>query len=87
MGRFVFIEKVKEAKELISELSGVLFCDECGDKNPKHGFFPLFHSPSVSGVTCNRCYLSDDQYRERFKEEKAEEFLDWQVRYAQELEG
>ncbi len=70
MGRFVDIGKVKEARELISEVTGRLFCDECGDTNPKHGFYPLGHGPSISGLTCNRCRLSDEEYREKFKEKK-----------------
>ena len=69
-GRFIDLQRVKEAKELIDNLFGVMFCDRCGDTQPKHGFFPLFHSPSVSGVTCNRCWHSDRDYKRIFGEQK-----------------
>lgn len=64
------INKVQKAKDILFEMTGVMFCDVCGETNPKHGFFPLFHSPSVSGVTCNRCYWNDEKYKEYFGEDK-----------------
>lgn len=53
------------------QLERGMFCDRCGETNPPNHFYPLFHYPSVSGVTCNECYLTDEQYVETFHETKA----------------
>lgn len=55
-----------------------MFCDICGETNPPNGFFALGHShtfggeASLSGITCNECYLSDEEYLETFGETKEE---------------
>lgn len=49
-----------------------IFCDRCGETNPPNHFYPLYHYPSVSGVTCNECYLTDAEYVKSFHETKEE---------------
>ncbi len=70
MSRFIDVNKVREEKDSISKISEIMFCDICGDTKPKHGFYPLYHYPSVSGITCNRCRLSDEEYISFFGENK-----------------
>ena len=62
----VNLAKVKKAKETLDKLDGVFFCDECGETAPSHGFYPLYHSPSLSGVTCNPCRRSDKDFLATF---------------------
>ena len=51
-------------------------CRDCGDTKPKHGFYPLWGMavgmdiPQTSGLICNRCALTDDEYQKRFNEPK-----------------
>ncbi len=65
----VDIKKVRECKDFLSALPA-MFCDRCGETEPKHGFYPLWHYPSVSGLTCNKCYLTDEEYLKWFGEPK-----------------
>jgi len=80
--RFVNIEEVKSwmkvQRTMQHNISTVnsMHCKECGDTTPKHGFYPMIIStvgPDVyetSGIICNRCRLTDEEYFETFAEPK-----------------
>lgn len=80
--RFVNIPEVQtwmKVREVMNHnISTVpnMHCKECGDTNPKHGFYPTLSSFVANGVyetsmfTCNRCALSDKEYEELFGEPK-----------------
>ena len=78
--RFVNVKRIKEIKQLIRSLEDELnnfpewHCKICGDTKPRHNYASIFSggypSDVISAVTCNRCYLSDEQYSNIFKEPK-----------------
>lgn len=80
--RFVNIKEVKtwmQVKETMEHnISTVnpMHCRDCGDTKPKHGFYPLLGMAigegiyQTSGLICNRCALTDEEYLERFGEPK-----------------
>ena len=80
--RFINIKEVqtwmKVREKMDKNISTVnpMHCKECGDTNPKNGFYPLLSSCVVGGVngtsllTCNRCRLDDDEYKKIFSEPK-----------------
>ena len=53
----VDLEKIKYAREI--EAKNLMFCRECGETNPKNGFYPLMGGWSgpdcLSFFICNDC--------------------------------
>ena len=73
--RFVDIKALQAAQKLIREANPT-HCRNCGDTQPKHGFYPLMGMAvgegiyQTSALLCNRCALDDKQYEETFGEPK-----------------
>lgn len=67
---------VKETMEHNISTINPMHCQVCGDTQPKHGFYPLWGMAvgegihQTSGLLCNRCALTDEEYMERFNEPK-----------------
>lgn len=67
-----------EYNRLITEYGGKygMFCDDCGETDPKHGFYPLqamgFNADGTSmghtGLHCNKCRRDPKEYEEMFGE-------------------
>lgn len=62
------------------ELNLFRHCKNCGDCNPKFGYFPIPQvditigfgaNDSFSVMLCYKCQLSDQEYLERFGERKS----------------
>ena len=80
--RFVNIKKLQsllaEKERIENEINSVNahHCRECGDTKPQHGFYPLLGMATgegihqSSGLICNRCALTDEEYLEIFNEPK-----------------
>jgi len=80
--RFVSIKHLlslmRQRDKIDDEISSYNFhhCKYCGDTKPKHGFYPLLGIISgniineTSGLTCNRCVMTDKEYEETFGEPK-----------------
>jgi hypothetical protein len=80
--RFVPIVEIESKLKIIEEAYAFInsfkseHCRICGDTEPKHGFYPLWGMAvgkgiyQSSGLTCNRCNLSDEKYEEYFGEPK-----------------
>ena len=78
--RFVPVKQLQAITKRVNEIgdtnmSGFMnHCRICGDTTPKHGFYPLWGmaSPSnqTSGLTCNRCARTDEEYQKVFGEPK-----------------
>ena len=80
--RFVPIEELvdlmKQRDEIDKKISSfnINHCNQCGDTEPKHGFYPLWGMAfgegiyQKSGLECNRCARTDEEYQEIFGEPK-----------------
>lgn len=80
--RFVDLKEqeqlIKQLEEIDRKLSAINInhCRECGDTEPKHGFYPLLgHATGEgiyqrSGLLCNRCARTDSEYKKTFGEPK-----------------
>lgn len=64
------IDRIQD--ELFSIAPGGVFCNMCGETNPKHGFYPLMvmGAGRCSPVDCNKCRRSIKEYKELFGEEE-----------------
>jgi len=73
-------EILKQQEELQDEYYKINFdsshCKVCGDTKPKHNFYPLMGGTfghgvyTTSGLMCNRCARTDEDYLKIFKEPK-----------------
>ncbi len=80
--RFVNIKALqklyKQRGEINNKINSVNpnHCCICGDTEPKHGFYPLWGmavGPGIqqtSGLLCNGCEHTDEEYLKTFKEFK-----------------
>ncbi len=80
--RFVPIEELKKLLKKSQDITLSIskynqnHCKFCGDTKPKHGFYPLLaYTVAVgvyqtSGLCCNRCRYSDEEYLRIFGESK-----------------
>lgn len=73
-----FHDAFYDYQKLITEYGGKygMFCDQCGETDPKHGFYPLQamgfdgsgNSMGYTGFTCNKCARSPEEYEKMFGE-------------------
>ena len=80
--RFVPVKKLQELYKQLNEINNEIssynptHCRVCGDTYPKHGFYPLWGMAvglgiyETSGLLCNECGLSDEEYLKAFGEHK-----------------
>lgn len=71
-------EAFYEYHKFMTECGGehVMFCDQCGETDPKHGFYPLQamgfdadgNSMGHTGLTCNKCARTPEEYEKMFGE-------------------
>ena len=79
--RFFPVEQVDEIFKELKKMHGDnadpdMHCQICGDTQPRHGFYPMYGAAigfgirRTSGMWCNRCRLSDEDYERMFGEKK-----------------
>jgi len=80
--RFVNIAEIQEwlkVRETMNKNISTVnpnHCRDCGDSEPKHGFYPLLGMAvgegiyQTSSLLCNRCAWSDEEYEQQFGEPK-----------------